>query len=600
MDSQNVFSLRHYAGDIPTILKFQLFLQLCLMVIVVVCRFIRDMLLSTTDRSALTSGDLGFIFFSVQGWILMTIGIFVLAVYIVLDINAMILLSAKILHQEPVHFTELIRDAFLSMKRIVHPKGLLLILYCAFLVPLTGIGFQISYTSQFYIPDFITAVIESNAIGSVLYMVGIILLAIITVRYIFTFHCILFRKESVGAAITDAGKLMKTNWRDFLKRYLKFLFRFLLAGVIIASVLVMIVLGIGSVIDAEDIIAFRFFMILTAFLVIVTAGIYLFLFIPFQMLAVTRIYESYTSEDEGEIKMPRRRPHPWMALTVIVCAALIVICSYFMALGYEEIRPDLTKSEVIVHRGGGNLSGENTVSGVLKAYEAGAYASEIDVQRTLDGQYILNHDKTFLRLTGDKRKPSEMTLEEIKSLTIRDTGEQIATFEEILDAAKGKIHLYVELKGSTADQQMAEDLYEMVQEKNMLNQVTFISLKYPVISGLEKQHPDAITGYLCYAGFGELEYLDVDELILEEETATVANIDKIQSIGKQVVVWTVNNEISMVRFYTREVDAIITDDVENSIRIKEFFTKITGEEHDEYVDVIIGVVLTSMFVWWPS
>ena len=50
--------------------------------------------------------------------------------------------------------------------------------------------------------------------------------------------------------------------------------------------------------------------------------------------------------------------------------------------------------------------------------------------------------------------PQDMTLEEIRKLRV--DGTQVPTFEEALDACKGKVLVFAELKGKTADREMAD------------------------------------------------------------------------------------------------------------------------------------------------
>ena len=180
-------------------------------------------------------------------------------------------------------------------------------------------------------------------------------------------------------------------------------------------------------------------------------------------------------------------------------------------------------TEVIAHRGGGDLSTENTVESIRAAIEAGASASEIDVQRTADGHYVIFHDNTLKRLCNDPRTIQELTLEEIKKLRITaPDGHQvrIATLEEILNTAKDEIKLYIELKGKSAGMQMANDVYQMLVERDMVNQVRIISLNANLITQVESTYPDVETEYLCFIAYGEIETMEVDAVGLEEELAT--------------------------------------------------------------------------------
>ncbi len=597
-------SLLRYRGSIPEVLRFRVILYIFLAGAGFLFQLARDTLFWTTNRSAATSGDLSYWLRSVQGWVLMLLGLLFIFMYVVFDIHALILLSERVLHQKPIRVREILKESFQAIGSYRQPFGIFLLLYVAFLVPLAGVGFGISLTENFHIPDFITSYIMANNLYRVLYYVLLTMIFLLSFCFIFTFHFMIFGKEKASTACRKAGGMMRGHWKNFLRCYLLFLIKTTLLGVVMVLVLGGILLVLSSVMPCNTQQQFRAMITFFSFVILLAAVLYVMLFAPFQVIELTRLYESYTEEDEGEILYPPKRRHPAMWCVLLVFVLLLALTAYMTADSFDSIFPAVGNTAVIAHRGGGSLANENTVAGVEAAIKAGANASEIDIQRTKDGYYIVNHDDTFQRLGGVSKVSSEMTLEEIKELSIPDNynfggkEEPFATLEEMLDAARGNLHLYVELKGATADSQMAEDAYEMVKERDMLSEVTFISLRYPLIQELELSHPDATTGYLCYASVGELEDLNVDVLILEEETATTGNIEKIQSAGKQVIVWTVENPISMLRFYSRNVDAIITDEVDQALEIRDVLTNIDGGEYQDEIEDMMRVLLHSVFVWW--
>ncbi len=593
-------SLFYYRGSIPEILRYQVVTKVWLLGIAWIFHAIRGALLWTSDRSAITSGDLGFLLHSVQGWLLLVLGFGVLIVYALFDINAMILLSSRILHQQPVKIRDILKESLVATKYFRNVSGVLLLLYVAFLVPVIGVGIGLSLTNTLYVPDFITSVIYANTLYRVFYSLGILVLMMVTVYYVFTFHCVIIGHLSARQARIRAGQLMKKNWRNFLVRYTRFLLRTLGIGVGI-GLSTMVLLGMIAVVSKfMSVVDFRTYITLFAYVVVSVVQIYWLVFTPFQIMALTRIYESYTEEDEGEQRYPKRKHHYYMwILGITYCVGLCVV-SVRSARDFDVSFPTVGKTEVVAHRAGGNLGNENTVYGLQQAIKAGAMAGEIDVQRTLDGQYVINHDTTLFRLAGERKTVSELTLAQIKKLSVPDyfnlfdKAQPFATLEEMLDTAKDNIHLYIELKGSGNDTRMAEEVYQIVCEKGMLDQVTFICLKYPTISYLELQHPEAHTGYLCFAAIGELAYLDVDELILEEETATVENINRIHEAGKKVSVWTVNQPLSMLRFFSRNVDGVISDEVDDCLEVKRLlnvsFDSVYARQLDDFKRVILHLL----------
>lgn len=236
-----------------------------------------------------------------------------------------------------------------------------------------------------------------------------------------------------------------------------------------------------------------------------------------------------------------------------------------LASNFDKIFVEQRPMQIVAHRAGGNLAPENSVAGVDAASEAGAAWSEFDVRRSKDGVYVINHDPDFARTTGDPRTPEEMTWNEIKQLRINNLfGTQpasapVPSLSQMLDAGKNKIGMFVELKGPTADEKMADDVVAMIREKGMEDQAVLLSLDYKLITYIEQKYPAMDTGYLFYFSVGESEKLAGDYLIMEEDTATPERIAQVHSAGKKAVVWTVNTPESIDKFLASDADAVITD-----------------------------------------
>ena len=248
--------------------------------------------------------------------------------------------------------------------------------------------------------------------------------------------------------------------------------------------------------------------------------------------------------------------------------------------------PTDTNVKIIAHRAGGNEGRENTLSGLETAWKAGAYGSEIDIQRTKDSNYVLNHDATFKRVAGDSRKPEEMTLREIRKLSI--DGEPIPTFEEMLISSKGRMILFTELKGNTADQKMADDSVALIRQYHMEDECVLISLNYDVIDYIETTYPEIQTGFLTFASFGNTAGLNCDYIALEEESATTDAIKAIHDEGKKVLVWTANEKKSQKHFMCTEIDGLITDNVTQAVGL------VTELENRSDLDRMVDKIKTIM------
>ena len=252
-------------------------------------------------------------------------------------------------------------------------------------------------------------------------------------------------------------------------------------------------------------------------------------------------------------------------MLVVVWILVVCVASVVMTRKFDSLFPQETSVRIIAHRGGGTEAPENTAAGIEKAWEIGAFGSEIDIQRTKDGFYILNHDGNFQRVAGDKRKPEEMTLEEIKELSIE--GEPVATLEEALKATEGKGILFIELKGSTADRQMADDAVKTVKEYGMEDECVLIGMNYELIDYIETNYPEIQTGYLTFASFGDTAKLNCDYLAMEEESATAEVISEIHKQGKKVLVWTSNEKRAQRHFLCSMIDGLITDNASQAMQL---------------------------------
>jgi fructose-1,6-bisphosphatase/inositol monophosphatase family enzyme/glycerophosphoryl diester phosphodiesterase len=86
---------------------------------------------------------------------------------------------------------------------------------------------------------------------------------------------------------------------------------------------------------------------------------------------------------------------------------------------------------VTAHRGDSSRFRENTLPAIRSAIEAGADFVEIDVRVSRDGQVIVLHDSTLLRLWGLDRSVDEVDFDEIRALGSGD--ERIPLLSEVLE-----------------------------------------------------------------------------------------------------------------------------------------------------------------------
>jgi len=260
----------------------------------------------------------------------------------------------------------------------------------------------------------------------------------------------------------------------------------------------------------------------------------------------------------------RRMTAPRFALLLIGCTAVAVLVGAWLLNGIQAE----DNISVIAHRGAAGKAPENTLASVRQAIKDGTDWVEIDVQETVDGEVVVIHDSDFMKLAGVDIKIWNGSLKELQEIDIgswfdpKFSTERIPTLADVLEEVRGKARLLIELKYYGHDQQLEQRVVDIVEQAGMVDQVAIMSLKHEGIQKFQALRPDWSTGLLLTKAIGDLSNLDVDFLAVNTAMATSGFIRRTQSAGKQVYVWTVNDQVSMSRMMSLGVDGIITDEPE--------------------------------------
>ena len=551
---------------IPQLLLFQFVSTVILSLVTLGISVLGSLLLGLSGKAAVTSGDLSFLFTRWQGYVMILLLLAMVTIYVAVELNALIIFCNKILNGEKPNVWLCIKEGFVGLKKFLSLRGVVIILYAVVLAPIFGLGFSISLTQNFYIPKFIMSVIEATPLFLTAYIIVGVLLTVVAFVYCFILHGALLDGMTLKEAGVKSRELFKKNWKNLLVELLIF---FLLA-VLVAAALILICgvlpLLIVQLIPAGPV--QLFFDIFFCVVILLISTIAAYSYVSLLMIKLTALYKKYTSEGEEWTYQPReKKRHP--VVIALIALLLVFACGFsvYALNNYEYFFKTNVEGHIVAHRAGGVEAPENTVKGIETAVEYGAFGAEIDIQRTSDGYYVVNHDADFERVAGVAKAPEEMTLAEVKELRV--DGEPVPTLEEMLDASRDKTILFVELKGATADNQMADDAVRIIKEKGMQNQAVLISLKMDILEYIEEKYPEMQTGYLAFASLGSIEDTPFDYLALEEEISTDETIEAVHAKGKKIMVWTVNDEEDIEHFMLSDADAIITDSVKLSGEVRE-------------------------------
>ena len=220
------------------------------------------------------------------------------------------------------------------------------------------------------------------------------------------------------------------------------------------------------------------------------------------------------------------------------------------------------QTQVIAHRGFWKTEGsaQNSIAALEKAAEERLYGSEFDVQVTLDGKLIINHDAKFQGFVI-----AETPFKELKKIKLKN-GEKLPTLKKYLKAGKKQdIQLILEIKSHKSkevEDKMAADIVKMVKKMGLQKQVEYIAFSLNICEQLAKLTPESEIAYLngnlppAELKKKGINGIDYNQKVLEKHPEWV---EEAHRLGMKVNVWTVNKEDMMRKFIDMKVDYITTD-----------------------------------------
>ena len=221
---------------------------------------------------------------------------------------------------------------------------------------------------------------------------------------------------------------------------------------------------------------------------------------------------------------------------------------------------------VIGHRGASAITPPNTLKAFEKAIELKADYSEFDIHLTKDGEIVIIHDTDTFNTTGVKGLVKDMTLDQIKNLSVGE-GEQIPTLKELINLARDKMGLQIEIKAKN----LLKILIEILKKEGLVNTSIISSFMLSELQKLKLLEPNVKVGLLtpmelmrpsqykrkivqiAKNGFYSIHpyYTRTDKEL----------VDFAHEQGLKVFVWTVNSRRAMKKLIEIGVDGIITDNI---------------------------------------
>ncbi len=246
------------------------------------------------------------------------------------------------------------------------------------------------------------------------------------------------------------------------------------------------------------------------------------------------------------------------------------------AFANEKSKQDQQKMINVAHRGASAHAPENTMAAFHKGVEMKSDYIEIDVQMTADEELVIIHDTTVNRTTNGTGAVGDLTLEEIRALDAGSwfseefAGEKIPTFEEVLDAFRGKVGILIELKSPELYPGMEEKVANALKERNMDHaknkKIIIQSFNHgsmELSKELLPEIPHGVLAGLSWAGVTD-EQLEAfatyaDYFNPNQNIVTPALVDRVHEVGMQIMPYTSRSQEQADRLFNLGVDGIVTD-----------------------------------------
>ena len=185
-----------------------------------------------------------------------------------------------------------------------------------------------------------------------------------------------------------------------------------------------------------------------------------------------------------------------VALGVVLLFVLVLLARCFL-LAPSRRRPsslEELKHVKFAHRGlHGEGRAENSMSAFAAAKAAG-FGIELDVRLCRDGDLVVFHDPTLDRVAGVEGRVLDMTKEQLRALSLSDTGEGVPSFKEVLELIDGAVPLLIEIKVEESPAAVTERL---LLELEGYNGPYVVESFHPLaLRILKKQKPDIVRGIL--------------------------------------------------------------------------------------------------------
>lgn len=442
---------------------------------------------------------------------------------------------------------------------------LLLAIYFLLVIPFANVVFRTPLLAKIKIPQFIIDYMTRSGILLAILIIFYLVIFVLAFRFLLTLPIMVIYKTTTREAMKKSAFLMKKNWRKVIGFFVPL---GMLAIVIMAinvggAYLLQLIWDTfpGKLALIMATINLTLFQIISEFFLIWVSAVSLYFLIKLVTKNNNEIKEKVTN-------------NKIILITIISIWSLAItgniIENVFYLAGLDDHVP-----VTISHRGVNDKNGvQNTIESLKKTAKLKPDYVEIDVHETKDNQFVIMHDENLKKLTGEDKRPKELTLNKLTKLIAKEDGYKgkVVSLDQYMQAAqKLKQKLLIEIKTTPNDSnEFLIKFNKKYGHEILKNHYQLQSLDYRVVTKMQQLNPKIETLYIQPYNLIYPQSV-ADGYSMEYSTLSSDFIWQAHLQNHVVYAWTVNNKSEMKKMMYEHVDGIITDNISMlNTAIKEF------------------------------
>lgn len=461
--------------------------------------------------------------------------------------------------------------------RLIGPYNAYMILFVLMLIPVTHMGAISGYITSMQIPVFIIEYIKLKKIALFVVTCMMVLLSILVIRWINVLNYYTTEKMNFKNARKASENLNRYRYFGLIMGFI--IWQGLILVLLFSSyALITFVITKTLKFILKKKLAYTISLYSAKIIYQIWSAIYFCMIVPLTCAFLSGYFFARKKRVKEEIVIPvmpgekryseskfKRR----LSVIVLISAILNIVYINFdfgIFRGSANVQL-LNKTLIAAHRGYSSEAPENTIPAFEEAISNMSDYVELDVQETKDGKIVVLHDSNLKRVAGINKNIWNLNYADIADVDVGSwfsedfVGVTIPTLEEVMEMAKGRLKLNIEIKLTGHEKNIEKSVVKIIEKYGMENDCVVTSFQAKALKKVKEANPDIQTGYILHVAYGDFSSLDyADALSVNYSFATELLIDEAHSTGKKVYVWTVNTSEAINNMINNGADMIITDD----------------------------------------